>query len=154
MTATLDDLDLTAGTLVTREKRGQIRDLPLNPPAREALEQWLEERDSREPETECLFVGVRGEPLTRSGIYHVLNRLRAAGHIRGRLNPHAFRHAFARDTLRNGANIGEVSQLLGHSSSHTTLKYYARWDRRELQEVHRRVSPGARLKMIRLEPEE
>ncbi len=152
LTATLDDLDLTAGTLTAHEKGGRVRDLLLNQPTREAIEQWLDERDSRQPETDCLFVGIHGEPLTRSGVYHILNRLREAGRIRGRMNPHSFRHAFARETLRNGANLGEVSQLLGHSSSHTTLKYYARWNRGELQEVHRRASPGARLKMIKLEP--
>lgn len=152
ITATLDDLDIKAGTLTTHEKGGHVRDLSLNEPACEALVQWLEERDSREPETNHIFVGVQGHPLTRNGVYRILSRLREAGHIHGRMNPHAFRHAFARDSLRNGANVGEVSQMMGHSSPNTTLKYYARWNRGELKEVHRRVSPGAKLKLIKLEP--
>ena len=79
---------------------------------------------------------MHSEPLTRSGLNSILERMTKLGHIRGRMNPHTCRHAFARDALRNRGNIGEVSQLLGHKVPGITLKYYARLARRELQDVH------------------
>ena len=152
LNARLDDLELKAGLLTVCEKGNRLRDLPLNEPVRAALRQWLKVRVTLDPETDHLFIGLHGRPLTRNSVYSILERLKATGHIRGRLNPHSFRHAFARDALRNGGNIGEVSQLMGHKSPGTTLKYYSRWTGRELQAAHRRISPGANLKVIRLRP--
>ena len=88
-----------------------------------------------------------GKSFSRSEMYGMLDRPREKSGICGRINPHAFRHTFSRDSLRNGADISEVSQLMGHSTPTVTLKYYARWDKGELHAVHRRVSPGARLKV-------
>lgn len=150
LNARLDDLDLKAGLLTVCEKGNRMRDVPLNDPVRAALRQWLKVRATLNPETDHLFIGLHGRPLARNSLYSILERLKATGHIRGRLNPHSFRHAFARDALRNGGNIGEVSQLMGHKSPATTLKYYSRWTGKELQAAHRRISPGANLKVIRL----
>jgi site-specific recombinase XerD len=150
LNARLDDLDLKAGLLTVCEKGNRMRDLPLNDPVRAALRQWLKARALLEPETDHLFIGLHGRPLTRNSLYSILERLKMVGHIRGRLNPYSFRHAFARDALRNGGNIGEVSQLMGHKSPATTLKYYSCWTGKELQAAHRRISPGANLKVIRL----
>lgn len=84
--------------------------------------------------------------LTREGIYRVLGRLANVAGVRGRFNPHSFRHALARDSLRAGADLSQVSQLLGHKGVAVTADYYARWDDHELQAAHRRVSPGAKIK--------
>ena len=150
LSAKLEDLDLEAGLLTVREKGNHERDLPLNDPTCDALRQWLDARSEMMPDSDYLFIGMHGKPLSRSGVYGMLDRLREKGGICGRMNPHAFRHAFARDSLRNGADISEVSQLMGHSTPTVTLKYYARWDKGELHAVHRRVSPGAHMKVINL----
>lgn len=150
--AQLDDLNLKAGLLTVREKGNRTRDLPLNPPIRAALRQWLKLRVTLDPETDHLFIGLHGKPLTRNTVYSILERLKAAGRIRGRMNPHSFRHAFARDALRNGGNLAEVGQVMGHKTPSTTLKYYTRWNTNELQKAHQRFSPGADLKVIKLKP--
>jgi integrase len=43
-----------------------------------------------------------------------------------RFTLHDFRHTFAIQLGINGANIYEISQMLGHSDIETTVKYYAR----------------------------
>lgn len=85
LNARLDDLDLKAGLLTVCEKGNRMRDLPLNDPVRAALRQWLKARALLDPETDHLFIGLHGRPLTRNSLYSILERLKMAGHIRGRL---------------------------------------------------------------------
>ena len=69
-------------------------------------------------------------------------RAKQAG-VKGHVNPHSFRHAFARDYILSGGDLATLSQLMGHSSILVTKKYYARFNVKELQEKHARHSPVA-----------
>jgi integrase/recombinase XerD len=57
--------------------------------------------------------------------------------VGGRHNPHSFRHALARRLLKHHADMGTVSELLGHRDIETTHKFYARWSKTELNNRHR-----------------
>ena len=46
---------------------------------------------------------------------------------RKRCHPHMFRHSFSIDKLSKGMHVDDLANLLGHSSTRTTLKYYAPW---------------------------
>jgi site-specific recombinase XerD len=102
-----------------------------------ALRAWLRMRP--ESEDDHVFVGQRGR-LSESGVYQVLKRLAKRAGVEGRFNPHAFRHGFARGALRNGADLGTVSQLLGHSDVGVTVEHYAQWAVDELGERHSQYS--------------
>ncbi len=67
----------------------------------------------------------------------MLERLAKQGGVEGRFNPHSFHHALARRLLRNGADMGTVSQILGHSDIETTHRFYAYWTEDELAQRHR-----------------
>ncbi|KAA3660662.1 MAG: hypothetical protein DWQ04_18775 [Chloroflexi bacterium] len=60
--------------------------------------------------------------------------------VNGRCNLHAFRHGFARGSLKNGSDLGTVSRLLGHSSIQITAEFYTRWTDSELAKRHRTFS--------------
>lgn len=93
---------------------------------------------------DALFISARGEPLTTNGVRMLLERIGKRAGVRGRINAHSFRHAFARSFLRNGGNLAALGRLLGHTpGSPVTARYYAVWDDRELQEFHGRYSPLA-----------
>lgn len=51
---------------------------------------------------------------------------------------HSFRHFFARDAIARGADVSEVSQLLGHASIETTMRYL-RHDPEKLQGAYNRI---------------
>jgi site-specific recombinase XerD len=93
-----------------------------------------------------LFLSKKGTALTTNGVRLMLERVGKRAGVRGRINAHSFRHAFARSFFRNGGNLAALGRLLSHAPGSTvTAKYYAVWDDRELQEFHERYSPLAHL---------
>ncbi len=146
LAATVQGTDLEDGVITTFEKGGRKRKLYLDEEAREPLKRWLTIRAQLNPKDDRLFIGPSGHGLTRSGAEKIWNRLaEAAGVENQRHNFHSFRHAFARDSIRAGADLSHVSQLMGHSSTAITSDYYLQYTHDELQEVHARVSPSVPL---------
>jgi site-specific recombinase XerD len=153
LAATVQDTDLTEGVIWTREKGGRMKKLFLTESTREIVRRWLEVRATLNPLDDRLFIGQNGRGLTRSGAEKIWNRLAEAADVTDeRHNFHSFRHAFARDSIRAGADLSHVSQMMGHSSSAITSDYYLQYTKDELQEVHARVSPTAATPADRADP--
>ncbi|KIC21229.1 site-specific tyrosine recombinase XerD [Leisingera sp. ANG-Vp] len=125
-------------------KGGKERMVPLSPPAREALAQWLLVRDETEAERE-----VKGKPgsrflfpsrgksghLTRHRFYLLIKELAVTGGVSpDKVTPHTLRHAFATHLLANGADLRAIQALLGHADIATTEIYTHVLDAR-LQEL-------------------
>lgn len=118
--------------LLVRGKGGKERLVPLSPPAREALAEWLGHRDSAEvadrltgPAARALFPsrGVSGH-LTRHRFYGLIKELAvAAGVSPSGVTPHTLRHAFATHLLARGADLRSIQVLLGHADVATTEIY-------------------------------
>lgn len=66
-------------------------------------------------------LSVRG-PLATTTVYNLLLNRVAAAAVEWK-SPHAYRHGFAVDMLRNGASTRLIQQLLGHSEIRTTERY-------------------------------
>lgn len=138
---TLDIRDDTASVEVTEKGRGggSSRTVYLSATAALAVLEWLDHR----PRTkhDYLFTSIEGKSagkrLTTTAVRQMLTRLAARAGVSDNFNPHAFRHACAREWLRNGADLATVSQLLGHSDVRTTAKFYARWTESELGQRHK-----------------
>lgn len=147
----IDNLDLNEGKLFTKTKGDKTITLYINPPAIHAMREWLKLRPLLEPKDRKVFITFKGTGISRSGFYSVLNRLVDAADLRGkgRVNPHSFRHAWARDALSAGEDLTRVSQTLGHSTVRVTGDYYARWTDGELKTAHKKFSPGRKLPIIK-----
>lgn len=120
-----------ARVLTIKGKGGRERLVPLNSPARAALERYLQlGRKSNEDfaaivATKWLFPSksARGH-LTRQRFAQDLKQLATeAGLDPGRVSPHVLRHAFASHLLDRGADLRSVQQLLGHADISTTEIY-------------------------------
>ncbi|WP_299030015.1 tyrosine-type recombinase/integrase [uncultured Thermanaerothrix sp.] len=137
-TLKLKDLDLENRRALVWEKgrggRKKAQYVFFSWRTREALIEYLRVRPDNA--SDYLFISKRGGHLTPHAIYQLLRRLARKAGITGRFNPHAFRHGWARGALRNGADLGTVSDILGHSSVEVTKRFYARWADGELQERH------------------
>jgi integrase/recombinase XerD len=115
--------------LTVKGKGGRERLVPLNDPARIALERYLEtERDGHAvplPASKWLFASrAAAGHLTRQGLARELKELAVlAGLDPRRVSPHVLRHAFASHLLDRGADLRAVQQLLGHADISTTQIY-------------------------------
>lgn len=138
---TLGDLDLRNGRAIVREKgrngSKRTRTVYMKPRTVSAVREYLKVRPSAD--NDRVFIGARG-PLSEGGVYGMLKRLARRCGAKGRWNPHAFRHGFARAAVENGADLTHVSQLLGHRDIGVTARFYARWADDELKRKHREVS--------------
>lgn len=120
--------------LLIRGKGGKERMVPLSPPARAALAEWLAHRDRTEdlarlergaPPSRFLFPshGKAGH-LTRHWFYGLIKELAVnAGVSPGKVTPHTLRHAFATHLLARGADLRAIQTLLGHADVATTEIY-------------------------------
>ena len=141
---TLDTLDLANRCAMVMEKGQRGRRIYFTDKTAETLRLYLGVRPTSD--TDALFLSGTGTALTTSGVRLVLARVGQRAGVKGRVNAHSFRHAFARSFLRNGGNLAALGRLLGHTpGSPITAKYYAVWDDRELQEFHDRYSPLSNL---------
>lgn len=150
-TARLQDLDLERGIVLVREKGrgGQhvARAAFLNVDAVKAMRVWLDERPSAlhldgSPVTDAIFVNSRYPftALTTGAIYRRIKDIAKAAGVYDHSNPHAFRHGLARRMLQNGAPLGLVSRVLGHSDIKVTDQFYGVYVSRELKEGHARYA--------------
>ena len=139
---TLGFLDLPSHRATVIEKGGRGRLVYFTEMTTEMLMLW---RDARPMvDTDALFITSGGKPMTPNSVRMLLQRLGKRAGVTGRVNAHSFRHAFARNFLRNGGNLAVLGRLLGHSpGSPVTARFYAVFDDRELQEFHERYSPLA-----------
>lgn len=119
--------------LLVRGKGDKERLVPLSPPAREALGEWLvvwdgmadEARKVGKSTPKHLFPS-RGKlgHLTRHRFYALIKELAvAAGVSPSKVTPHTLRHAFATHLLANGADLRSIQTLLGHADISTTEIY-------------------------------
>jgi integrase/recombinase XerD len=73
---------------------------------------------------ERVFVNRAGKPLTKSGLYQLIERLGDWAGIEGvRCSPHTLRHTFSVMFMRNGGDIYKLSKLLRHTSVAVTENY-------------------------------
>ena len=116
-----------------RGGKGKLRVVFFKHETVKALKTWLKIRPKSDND-------VRVFMLTESGIREMLDRMAEKVSVKGPHNPHAFRHGFAKGVLSQGANLTQVSQMMGHSSSSVTVDFYGQFAIQELQDFHDRYS--------------
>jgi integrase/recombinase XerD len=122
----LADLDLEEGLLCARGKGSKERIVPIGRQALAALRAYF-----RGGRSELLGAGVqrrvflnhRGGPLTRQGLYKIVQgHARSAG-LQERMSPHTLRHSFATHLLAGGCDLRSLQEMLGHADLATTQVY-------------------------------
>src|SRR3954449_5581284 len=122
----LGDIDLREGLLRARGKGSKERLVPLGRQAIAAISGYL--RGGRpklvgERHEAKLFVNFRGGPLTRQGLYKIVQRHARAAGLSERMSPHTLRHSFATHLLAGGCDLRAVQEMLGHADISTTQDY-------------------------------
>jgi len=84
------------------------------------LKAWL---DIRPNESDYLFCTLQGARMSDRYVRDFVGRYAKKAGINKRVHPHALRHTFATDLLRESKNIRLVQKALGHVSISTTMIY-------------------------------
>jgi integrase/recombinase XerD len=146
---TISDLGLDLGRVQVRGKGDKERIVPLGQAAIEALETYLREgrphlaristalkKGPARGDGTRLFLSLRGMPLTRQWIWHLVKT------SNGDASPHTLRHSCATHMVEHGADLRSVQLLLGHADISTT-QVYTHLALGRLKEVHRMHHPRA-----------
>jgi site-specific recombinase XerD len=87
-----------------------------------ALDRYVRERAKhRLARVPALWLGVRGGPMTASGIYQMIERRGKQAGVE--VNPHKFRHHFSHTFLDRGGAEGDLMELNGWSSPQMLARY-------------------------------
>jgi integrase/recombinase XerD len=141
----LADIDMHEGFLRARGKGSKERLVPLGRQAIAAINAYLRGGRPRlvgERHEPKLFVNFRGGPLTRQGLYKIVQKHAREAGLSGRMSPHTLRHSFATHLLSGGCDLRAVQEMLGHADISTTQMYtHLSGDR--LKEVYFSAHPRA-----------
>lgn len=125
------------------EKKSRV--IPLYPAALRALSDYLQEARPVlivEPGEQALFVNVSGTRMSRQGFWKILKFYQSKAGIEKEITPHTLRHSFAVHLLENGADIGSVQELMGHSDISST-QMYAHMLNQKIKSVYQKCHPKA-----------
>lgn len=140
------DLDLVRRCCYITEKSGRSRWVYWTEYTNQLIRRWIDIHPDRAGWLFCSVGDGRiGEQLTASGIYQILRRLKKVAGVRGKANPHSFRHNFARMYLQSGGDAITLAKFMGHSDPRTTADHYAIFSPGELSAVHDQHSPLLRI---------
>ena len=140
----VEDVNLTVGIIKCAGTK-KSRAIPLYPGALRVLTAYLRDiRDSlvTDPEEKALFVNINGSRMSRQGFWKILKQYQASAHIEKEITPHTLRHSFAVHLLENGADLGSLQELMGHSDISST-QMYTQMVNKKLKAVYEKCHPKA-----------
>jgi len=145
LTLTLHDIDLHERIVRAFGKGSKERLIPVGAAANAAVALYVREGRPRLVGVNVqalLFVNHRGGPLTRQGLYKIIQgHARRAG-LAGRMSPHTLRHTFATHLLAGGCDLRSLQEMLGHADLATT-QLYTQLSAERLKDVYFEAHPRA-----------
>ena len=140
----LSDVSLEGGFIKCQSGK-KTRNVPLYPEALQALTVYIRDVRARllaDPGEQALFVNIGGARMSRQGFWKILKHYQSTAHIDKEITPHTLRHSFAVHLLENGADLGFLQEVMGHSDISSTQMYTQMVDQR-LKQTYARCHPKA-----------
>ena len=135
------DLNIQDRSLTVIGKGNKKRMLPIGSKAIDAIKAWIQIRSQiAAPDEEALFVGNRGNRLSRRSIQSRINHWSKKNGLAQDVYPHLLRHSFATHLLEASGDLRAVQELLGHKDISTT-QVYTHLDFQHLAETYDKAHP-------------
>lgn len=127
MNLTIFDCDLQGGLLRVKGKFSKDRIVPLGKHAVRFLKEYLThvrpQYTKKNKTVKNLFVSRFNGPLSKQVIELMVRDYATKAGITKKVTPHTFRHTFATELVKKGADITAVRKMLGHSHLSATNIY-------------------------------
>jgi integrase/recombinase XerD len=125
---TIYDADLQGGMLRINQGKGQKdRVVPMGKHAVRFLREYITKVRPRctkkNPRIRSLIVDRYGKPISKQVVSILVRTYAREAGIRKKVTAHTFRHTFATELVKNGADILAVQKMLGHVCLVTTQEY-------------------------------
>ena len=140
----VEDVNLELGVVKCGDSK-KSRVIPLYPAALRALGAYIKDVRSAmlaDPSDPALFVNVNGIRMSRQGFWKILKYYQGKAGIEKDITPHTLRHSFAVHLLENGADLGSLQELMGHSDISST-QMYTHMVNRKIKAVYEKCHPKA-----------
>ncbi len=140
----MDDVNLDLGVIKCSGAK-KTRSIPLYPAALRALSVYITQVRAgmlAYSDETALFVNINGVRMSRQGFWKILKHYQDTAHIEKELTPHTLRHSFAVHLLENGADLGSLQELMGHSDISST-QLYTQMVNQKLKSVYEKCHPKA-----------
>ena len=140
----VEDVNLELGLIKCSSSR-KNRAIPLYPAALKAISQYIREvrfTMVSDPEEQALFVNIGGARMSRQGFWKILKHYQQKAGIEKDITPHTLRHSFAVHLLENGADLGSLQELMGHSDISST-QMYTHMINQKIKSVYEKCHPKA-----------
>ena len=138
----LNDFEEDMQFLRVLGKGSKTRLVPIGRFAKQAIQNWLIERQKIHIISDALFVNLKGGRITTRSIQLRLKRLALKQGLPP-VYPHMLRHSFATHMLESGGDLRTIQELLGHSSLSTT-QIYTKLDYQHLVKIYDEAHPKAK----------
>lgn len=119
----IEDIDFNERTIKILGKGNKERIVLYSKVLSNYLKDYLEKRNTFNPNHSYLFINKFGNKLTDRGVRLIIDNILKKGMVDFHISPHMIRHTFATHLLDNGADLKCVQELLGHKNLSTTQIY-------------------------------
>ena len=120
----IDDLDFFKGTIKVIDKRHKTHVYKMNESIRNALVNWIEDRETKLPnkETNALFISNQRKRISENTVVSIVEKYSLEG-LGYKISPHKLRAAFCTILYEQTGDIEFVRRAVGHSCIETTQRY-------------------------------
>lgn len=140
----IEDVNLALGSIKCTNG-SKTRTIPLYPAALQAMSAYIATVRTgmlADPEEKALFINVSGVRMSRQGFWKIIKHYQTMARIEKEITPHTLRHSFAVHLLENGADLGSLQELMGHSDISST-QMYTQMINQKLKSVYAKCHPKA-----------
>ena len=119
------DVNLQIGILHVRSKQHE-RIVPIYPAAVKHIGEYIgiaRPALINDSEEKKLFTNYNGKPMSRQGFWKIIKYYSKKAGINKDITPQTIRHSFAAHLLENGAQLGDIRDMLGHNDISSTQVY-------------------------------
>ena len=142
LTLTVQDFEISTGTLKVLGKRNKERLVPVNQSLMRLGEDYLSKRLEISSNSFQLFITLKGKSAYPKMVYNVVNSYLAQVSTLNKKSPHVLRHTFATHMLNNGADLNSIKEILGHANLSAT-QIYTHNSFEKLKSIYKQAHPRA-----------